>query len=355
MARAAAVAAVVTAALGCAAQNGGASPTPRSSATTPTAAPSGDITLSAVGDMIFGNTPNLPASPRHYLDRVDDVITTGAQIVFGNLEGTLTSASKSKCPPKSTQCFAFRNPPHYAKIFAAAGFTILNDANNHSHDFGNPGQQQTVRAIHHAGMAQTGLPGQITVVRAGGHKVAFVGFAPYSYDASLLDLKSAAALIAKARTEARVVVVYMHAGAEGSDKTHVTGHEEYAFGEDRGNPRHFAHLAIKSGASLVIASGPHVLRGMEFFRGHLIAYSLGNFANFHNFGGGGILADSAILHVTLGPKGGFVTGRLNGVLLDGDGRPSLGVGSVALVRTLSQQDFGKHAARLSANGTIHRP
>ena len=109
-------------------------------------------------------------------------------------------------------------------------------------------------------MKQTGRPGEITIVHAGGHKVAFVGFAPYTYDASLLDLDAAKALITKARSEARVVVVYMHAGAEGSDKTHVTGNEEYAFGEDRGNPEKFAHLAIRNGASLVIASGPHVLR-----------------------------------------------------------------------------------------------
>ncbi|MGN6474263.1 MAG: CapA family protein [Mycobacteriales bacterium] len=313
------------------------------------------ITLSAVGDMIFGNTPKLPDDPKHYLDPVDDAITDGAQIVFGNLEGTLTTESKSKCPPKSHECFAFRNPPHYARYFAADGFTVLNDANNHSNDFGRTGQQQTVRAIHNAGMAQTGLPGEITTVSAGGHKVAMVAFAPYTYDASLLDLDAAAALIRKARSQVRVVVVYMHAGAEGSDKTHVTGQEEHAFGEDRGNPEKFAHMAIREGASLVIASGPHVLRGMQFYRGHLIAYSLGNFANFHNFGGGGILSESAILHVTLTPKGGFVTGRLRSVVLDSEGRASLGGPSIATVRSLSKRDFGAQAARLSHTGVIRKP
>jgi poly-gamma-glutamate capsule biosynthesis protein CapA/YwtB (metallophosphatase superfamily) len=305
--------------------------------------------------MIFGNTPNLPANPAHYLDPVDAAITDGAQIRFANLEGTLTTESKSKCPPKSKDCFAFRNPPHYARYFAADGFTVLNDANNHSDDFGKSGQDQTVRAIHNAGMAQTGLPGEITIVRAGGHKVAMVAFAPYSYDASLLDLDAAAALIKEARSKARAVIVYMHAGAEGSDKTHVTGGEEYAFGEDRGNPQKFAHMAIRNGASLVIASGPHVLRGMEFYRGHLIAYSLGNFANFHNFGGGGILSESAILHVTLTPTGGFVTGQLRSVVLDSEGRASLGGSSIATVRSLSKQDFGPHAARLSHTGVIRKP
>ncbi|HEX3705432.1 MAG TPA: CapA family protein [Mycobacteriales bacterium] len=345
---------LVAAGLGCAG-TGGATPAPSGRSVSTAASATSDVTLSAVGDMIFGNTPNLAPNPKHYLDPVDHAIITGAQIVFANLEGTLTTESKSKCPAHSTECFAFRNPPHYARYFAGDGFTVLNDANNHSHDFGSVGQAQTVRAIHGAGMAQTGLPGEITVVQAAGQKVALVAFAPYDYTASLLDLKTAAALIAKARTEARIVVVYMHAGAEGSTLTHVTGNEEHAFGEDRGNPEKFAHMAIRHGASLVIASGPHVLRGMEFYRGHLIAYSLGNFANFHNFGGGGVLSDSAILHVTLGPKGGFVRGRLRGVLLDSAGRPSLGGGSVALVRALSQEDFGTHAAHLTDKGVIHRP
>jgi poly-gamma-glutamate capsule biosynthesis protein CapA/YwtB (metallophosphatase superfamily) len=313
------------------------------------------IGISAVGDMIFGDTPSLPPDPAHYLDAVDSAITAGAQIRFANLEGTLTTQTTDKCPPHSTQCFSFRNPPHYARYFAADGFTILNDANNHFNDFGEAGRTQTVRAIHNAGMKQTGQPGEITIMRAEGHKVAFVGFAPYTYDASLLDLNAAKALIQKARSQARLVVVYMHAGAEGSDKTHVTGHEEYAFGEDRGNPEKFAHMAIRNGASLVIASGPHVLRGMEFFHGHLIAYSLGNFANFHNFGGGGILSESAILNVGLSPSGQFDSGQLTSVVLDSEGHPTLGGSSIATVRSLSKQDFGTHAARLSHTGVIRKP
>ena len=79
-----------------------------------------------------------------------------------------------------------------------AGFTVLNDANNHSFDFGATGQAQTVAAIHAAGLAQTGLPGEITMVRAHGIKVAFLAFAPYDYDANLLDLPAARVLIKRA-------------------------------------------------------------------------------------------------------------------------------------------------------------
>jgi Bacterial capsule synthesis protein PGA_cap len=321
------------------------------------AAGAGPVTIAAVGDMMLGNTPNLPPSPATYLDPVKPILGHGAQIVFGNLEGTLTTAPGSKCSPKSAgkTCFAFRDPPDYVRYIAGAGFTILNDANNHSMDFGPAGQAQTVQTIHAAGLAQTGLPGEITLVTAHGVRVAFLAFAPYGYTASLLDLPAARALIQKAAKEASVVVVYMHAGAEGSDADHVTGREETYVGEDRGNPEAFAHQAIDSGASLVIASGPHVLRGMQFYRGHLIAYSLGNFAGYGNFGAGGNLSLSAILHVTLSASGQFEQGRLYPLQLSGQGQPVPGGDATAFVAQLSQSDFGSTAARISSLGVIQAP
>jgi hypothetical protein len=94
---------------------------------------------------------------------------------------------------------------------------------------------------------------------------------------------------------------------------------------------------------------------MQFYRHRLIAYSLGNFANFHNFGGGGILSDSGILHVTLTTTGRFRSARLLSVRLDGSGHPTLGGGTVPLVRHLSRTDFGKSRAHLSHRGAISPP
>jgi len=316
------------------------------------------VTIAAVGDTMLGNTPDLPPDPGAYLDAVEPVLDRGAQIVFGNLEGTLTTATAGKCGPAShpaKNCFAFRDPPNFVKYFKQAGFTVLNDANNHSFDFGAAGQAQTVRTIHAAGMAQTGLPGEITVVKASGVKVAFVAFAPYAYDADLLDLPAARSLIERARREAQLVVVYMHAGAEGSGADHVTGREEYYLGEDRGNPEAFAHMAIDAGASLVIASGPHVLRGMQFYKGHLIAYSLGNFAGYGNFATGGDLDVSVILHVTLSATGRFESARLSPIEFTGTGRPVTGGNGVAFVAQLGSADFGPAAARISSSGVITPP
>ena len=330
--------------------SGGASPRAAT-----TAAP---VTITVVGDTMLGNTPDLPADPAAYFDPVESTLDSGAQIVFGNLEGTLTTSTTSKCGAQegpAESCFAFRDPPGYARYFKTAGFTILNDANNHSFDFGAAGQAQTVRAIHAAGLAQTGLPGEITLVKANGIRVAFLAFAPYNYDASLLDLPAARVLVKRAVREADIVVVYMHAGAEGPDADHVTGREEYYLGEDRGNAEAFAHMAINAGASLVIASGPHVLRGMQFYQGHLIAYSVGNFASYGDFATEGDLDMSVILRVTLSSAGRFERARIYPVQFTEKGRPVPGGGAIAFVARLAKEDFGSSAARILPSGVIKAP
>jgi poly-gamma-glutamate capsule biosynthesis protein CapA/YwtB (metallophosphatase superfamily) len=155
---------------------------------------------------------------------------------------------------------------------------------------------------------------------------------------------------------AQVVVVAMHAGAEGSAATHLTGRDEIYFDENRGNPEAFAHTVIDAGADLVLGSGPHVLRGMEFYRGRLIAYSLGDFAGYHNFTTDGALGVTAILRVRLDQDGRFVRGRLVSVRLVGAGQPVLdptGAGA-AMVAQLSREDLGRTAARIAADGTIRR-
>lgn len=327
---------------------------PASAAPAAAAAP---VTIAVVGDTMLGDTADPPPDLATYLDAVRPALDSGAQLVFGNLEGTLTTAPVSKCGTEGPKqnCFAFKDPPGYIRYLKDAGFTVLNDANNHSFDYGAAGQAQTAATIHAAGLAQTGLPGEITLVRAGATKVAFVAFAPYDYDANLLDLPAAQALIERAASEADFVVVYMHAGAEGADADHVTGHEEYYLGEDRGNAEAFAHMAIGAGASLVIASGPHVLRGMQFYRGHLIAYSVGNFAGYGDFALDGDLDLSVILHVTLSPRGQFESARIYPIQFVGQGQPVPGGSAVPFVTRLSAEDFGATAAHISPSGAITPP
>jgi poly-gamma-glutamate capsule biosynthesis protein CapA/YwtB (metallophosphatase superfamily) len=316
-------------------------------------ASSGTVTVAAVGDTAFGITPTLPPDPASYLSPVQGELK--GDVVFGNLEGTLTDVSESpKCGPESSECFAFRAPPEYADYLADAGFTLMSNANNHSFDFGEAGEEETIRALHRAGIEQTGLPGQITVVKAGGRSLAFLGFAPYANTPSLIDIDAAEDMVHRAAAEADMVVVAIHAGAEGSDAQHVTGAEEEYLGEDRGNPEEFAHRTIDAGADLILGSGPHVLRGMEVYRDRLIAYSLGNFSGFHNFTLEGALGESAVLHVALGADGSFRGGRLVSLRLVEAGQPVLDPEEAAArtVASLSAEDFGSTAVRIGKHGRL---
>jgi Bacterial capsule synthesis protein PGA_cap len=318
-------------------------------------APRRGITIAAVGDTMLGSTPVLPPDPATYLASVRGALRAG--IVFGNLEGTLTDRTAGKCAAGSTDCFAFRAPPAFGGALRAAGFDVLSDANNHSYDFGPGGQADTVAALRAAGISQTGLPGEITVVRREGLRVAFVAFAPYSDTASLLDLDGARRLVERAARSADIVVCAMHAGAEGTAALHLTGAEETYAGEDRGDPERFARAAVDAGADLVLGSGPHVLRGMEVYRGRLIAYSLGNFAGYHNFGLDGVLAESVVLRVRLAATGAFAGGRLVSVRLVDAGRPVVdrsGAGA-RLVADLSRADLDGHGVRVDPAGRLRGP
>ncbi|HEX7106460.1 MAG TPA: CapA family protein [Acidothermaceae bacterium] len=245
-------------------------------------------------------------------------------------------------------------PTSYAKVLRGAGFTVLNSANNHSHDFGSRGVADTTAALRAAGIAQTGLPGQTAIVDAGGVRVAFIGFAPYATTNNLLDDARARQLVASARQSADLVVVYLHVGAEGATATHVTGDDEWYLGEERGNAREIAHAAIDAGADLVVGSGPHVLRGMEYYRGHLIAYSLGDFVGYRNFSNTGSLALAGALRVSLDGFGQPTDARFISLRLDANGRPAVdptGAGA-RLVNDVSAVDFGPDAVVIGRSGEI---
>jgi poly-gamma-glutamate capsule biosynthesis protein CapA/YwtB (metallophosphatase superfamily) len=287
------------------------------------------------------------AKVRKYLSEGD--ITTG------NLEGTLGRGGRSKCSRGGKNCFAFQAPASYARALARVGFDLFNLANNHSRDYGTSGLRQTLRALARAGLKHTGLVGEIKFASVAGRKVAFLGFAPYSWASPLLDIPAARRQIASAARRAKIVVVFIHAGAEGARATHTPHGTEHAFGENRGASRRFAHAAIGAGADAVLGSGPHVLRGMECYKKRVIAYSLGNFVGYRTLSTGGALALSGVLRLRLGPQGSLVGGRLFKVRLAAPGVPRPGGGSIDLVRRLSKADFGRRACKISRTGELSLP
>lgn len=317
------------------------------------------VSLSATGDIIMGDAPErLPANGgKGFFDPVKRLLA--ADVVMGNLEEPITDdTSISKCGTGSTSCHQFRVPPSYAGHLADAGFTVLNQANNHCNDFGPAGYRNTQRALEVHGLKHDGAPGEITVVPAGGITIAIVGFSPYPWNNSSIDIDSAAALVKKADSMADLVVVQVHQGAEGADKIHVKPGTENYLGENRGDPVRFGHAVIDAGADLVVGHGPHVLRGMEFYRGRLIAYSLGNFA-----GGSGTLVSAGrlglagILKVSLRADGTWAGGEFVSTSLNGAGRPTPDPAArgLALVKQLSVADFPSTGARLDGSGRISPP
>jgi poly-gamma-glutamate capsule biosynthesis protein CapA/YwtB (metallophosphatase superfamily) len=232
---------------------------------------------------------------------------------------------------------------------------VVSLANNHANDFGAEGLADTVAALAEAGIAPTGTPGANAVREVDGTRVAVVGFAPYPWADPLLDVAAASARVAEAAARADVVVVTMHAGAEGADAARTPRGPETYLGEDRGDVRAFARAVIDAGADLVVGHGPHVLRGIEFHAGRPIAYSLGNLAGYGTFSLRGPLRRGAVLQVELGADGAFRAGRLVPTRLVGKGAPAPGGDGIAAVRRLSRADFGGAAARIDRAGVIRPP
>ncbi|HMU32279.1 MAG TPA: CapA family protein [Pyrinomonadaceae bacterium] len=320
------------------------------------------ITIAAVGDIMLGSTyPNESRMPPEdgakLLEPVTSILST-ADIAFGNLEGPMADSGVStKCRPNSTRCFAFRVPTRYGKYLKDAGFDVLSLANNHAGDFGDSGRESTRKTldaldIKHAGSDRNTY--STTYLTVKGRKVAFIGFAHNAITPNVNDLDEAERLVRAAKKKADIVVVSFHGGAEGTDRQHVPNATEIFAGEKRGNLPAFAHRVIDAGAALVLGHGPHVMRGMELYNGHLIVYSLGNFATYGWFSLAAETALSEIVEVKLGSDGKFIEGKITPLKQEGRGGPVLDPTnrSIDVVRSLSQADFGENSPKIADDGKI---
>jgi hypothetical protein len=306
----------------------------------------GDISVAWVGDMTLGSRYGLPPAHGAGLYSAVRTVLGRADVTAGNLEGTFGHGGRPKCGLGARNCFAFQAPPGNAQALAGAGFDVVNLANNHAYDYGPSGRRQTIAALRRVGVAWTGPAGYIRVIRRRGVRMALVGFAPYPW-ATQLEPGPATRLVRRAARRADVVVAFMHLGAEGASHAHTPRGPEHAFGEFRGNPRVFAHALVDAGADLVLGSGPHVLRGVEGYRGRIIAYSLGNFVGYRNFSLGGRTRLSAILTTRVDRRGRFRGASLTSVRLVGPGRPVPDPSRAAarLMEGLSRADFDGRGLR----------
>ena len=351
------------------------------------------MTISFVGDINLG-TLTLPdgvppEDGRGLLDAARPSLQ--ADLVIGNFEGVLgDSGTTYKCGPEGRHvperdsavatspprrepasrrrretakrlCYAFLTPTALAPRLVEAGFTHLNLANNHANDFGPDGRATTVRLFDSLGVRTYGPLGSIAVdtVRRGDSltAVGLVGFATYPHSYDLLDIERSAAVVDSVRPLVDLLLVTFHGGAEGARALHVPESAESLGREPRGDLRAWARAVIDAGADVVVGHGPHVLRGVEFYRGRPIVYSLGNFLTYRGFNLAGPLGLTGVLRLETGPDLRWRGARFIPMaqLPRRGPEPDSSRAALELMRTLSREDFGSSAARIQDDGRILPP
>lgn len=274
---------------------------------TPSATQKGDqeVTLMAVGDIMLGRTigeiieSEGPQAPFLYTAET----LASADITLGNLE---CSISDRGTPEEKT--YAFRAPIVAGESLAYAGFDLVNLANNHVLDYGAVALEDTITilASNNIQTVGAGMDAEAAYtpifIEIDSLRIAFLAYAdipPTDYDYRAWEAgenkpgiawaveEAIRSGVQAAKTQADVVIVLFHNGYE--IKQQVVDMQKKV-----------AHLAIDSGASLVIGSHPHVLQRIEEYEDGLIVYSMGNFV-FDNF----LFPPnySAILKVVLTPDG----------------------------------------------------
>ncbi|MCW2922566.1 MAG: CapA family protein [Thermoleophilia bacterium] len=306
------------------------------------------IELGWAGDIVVGSHYGLPPNGGRDQFSFVDQLLRAPELMIGNYEGTLSRGGASRCSG-GPLCFIFQAPPERARNLRDAGFDVMNLANNHGLDKGADARRQTVAALARVGIASAGLPGRVTIVRVQDTNVGIVGMSPYPGTTNMRSSTEIFALVADARRRADVVVVAMHAGLEGAAGAHVPHGADY--GTDT---RGATHTAIDAGADVVFGSGPHVVRGIERYRDRYIVYSSGNFAGWHNFGIGGLTAQSGVVRMTFDYRGRPTAAAWDGVILRGPGIPHVDRSGdvVRRVAALSREDFGRRGVRFTRDGSF---
>jgi poly-gamma-glutamate capsule biosynthesis protein CapA/YwtB (metallophosphatase superfamily) len=306
------------------------------------------ITIAAVGDVNMGTAwpPERAVLPPNGGTDLFESVTgmlESADVAFGNLETVLADSGDSqKCGPKSTKCFAFRVPTDYAFVLKQAGFDVMSIANNHAGDFGPEGRKATMKALDKAGILHSGPIGDIASWTTKGKKIAMVAFSTGADVYRVQELEVARKLVADLAKKHDIVIVSFHGGAEGDKAQRVPYGREFFYGEDRGDLRKFVRTVIDAGADLVLGHGPHVLRGMEIYKGRLAVYSMGNFSSWKTFSLAGAKGITAVFHITLAPNGVLTGLEVKPLFIEKPGRPRPDPEkrAIEMLRRLSKEDFG---------------
>lgn len=317
-----------------------------------------NISVIAVGDIMLGT--NYPQNhladddAKSLLAPMHDVLRS-ADVTFGNLEGTLseTAEPEKKCKIKD-RCYLFRSPERYANLLKEAGFDVISLANNHARDFGETGRDDSMAALQRVDILHSGREGDVASWEVKGVKIGMIAFAPFKNSHDMLDIPYAQGVVAGLSETHDIVIVSIHAGAEGLDVMHLPFTEEFYYGENRGDAAAFAHAVIESGADLVLGHGPHVPRALELYQGRLIAYSLGNFCTYYGISVAELKGLAPVLRTVMDENGRFVRGKIISArqIRPGGPVPDNTHEAARLIKSLTEADFPQGQLSLDGAGEI---
>ena len=229
------------------------------------------LTVSVVGDCTLGTDENFDYDTslnayfesygKEYFFQNVKSIFEADDLTIANNEGTFTDSYD-----REDKTFAFKAPASFAGIYSCSSVEAVNTANNHSHDYGEQSFQDTMKALDAEGVVHFGYD-ETAVMDIKGVKVGLVGiYELYDHLEREQQLKDNIAKVKKDGAELIIVIFHW-----GNEKETVPDSNQTTLG----------HLAIDLGADLVCGHHPHVLQGIEEYKGRNIVYSLGNFC----FGG----------------------------------------------------------------------
>lgn len=316
----------------------------------------GEVTIAMTGDIMTGSilpTPNMP--PNDGRDTFIDCakLLQSADVACGNLEGVLGDSGKPRKAPGPLS-FSFMMPTKSVQLLVDAGYDFLGIANNHINDFYPVAIQSTIKTLRDNGIGVAGTRDCETCIREiNGVKYGFCAFGHESYTLRTQDKATVTRIVKKLRSECDIVIVCFHGGSEGVSERHLPYGTEYFHGADRGNLREFAHLCIDSGADIVYGHGPHVCRAMELYKGHLIAYSLGNFATPRGMKLDGPTSYAPLLIVKL-QGGKFAEGQIHPFIQYRDKGPRVDKSGAVIkeIQSLSNEDIKDNELVIADDGKL---
>ena len=317
------------------------------------------VTISMNGDIMTGSimpTRDMPPNDGRDIFIDCDSIIRSVDVACGNLEGVLADKGKTRKRPGRLS-FSFMMPTKSVNLLVNAGYDFMGIANNHINDFYPVCIQSTIKTLTDNGIGVAGTKDCETSIKViNGVKYGFCAFGHESYTLRTQDTPTVKRIVQKLRKECDIVIVCFHGGSEGISERHLPNGTEYFYGADRGNLRQFAHLCIDNGADIVYGHGPHVCRAMELYKGHLIAYSLGNFATPRGMKLHEQTAYAPLLTVKLNLKGEFINGKIHPFIQYRDKGPRVDTTGVVVkeIRTLTEEDIKDNQLNIADDGTITR-